>query len=277
MSSLISPGAVKVSRSFVEFDADGYARATYGIGHPSGDVPIELVDKGLRRVLTAAIIFAMDELDIKPGSLDSAIDVCGSGLPHGPAYSAPLLTKSAMSFWTDISPNNIKYAEMVIAHGKAGDLGDWIVHQQDLANRGGDLWTEAFARACRQGVAQRLNIDKAPEGKYAVATNLFGTESTTDNWNEYALRTQRWARIVKPGGLLIRVWSQNSRYYYAGVDKAGKKIWCPAVPITIDDERKALHGIVREIASGFVPASPLEMDSHSWSGAGWLVGVRVDK
>jgi hypothetical protein len=268
-------GEVAVGKYWENFGARGYAWENYLRG-------IETVDKLSRPAMASAVHRAMDLAGIQPRSGKLALDFCGGGLPVGPAASVELLSDGGTSLWTDRSPQGIWLATRTIAKGQrwaAGEPADWDEANWEWTKQEAHYEKSGFGknpmlRACRLGKAAFLDIDCPPEDYSDVSTNLCGTESSTDDRDQYEFRARAWARSIKPGGLAIRTLSSNSSSYLAGKDSAGNQVRCPAVPVTIEAECELLDDLIEFVDMGLAPADPEEMGAHTWDGVGWAVGIR---
>jgi len=277
---------VPVGKHFDNFDSVGYGEDNYF-------AEIELVDIESRPLIAAALALAMDRASIEPASLKIALDSCGGGLPVGPALSAMLLSAEGESIWTDKSYSGVRRGQETIWRGRRWIFGQpqgwspdwkyegwkWAAQEENLEQSGfGQL---PMLKACMLGRSAFLDLDCQPEGYADAITNGCGIESSTSDKDVYRQRVCNWAKSAKPGGLVVRTLSQNSTGYVGGykVEEDNDQVtrlpvWCPAVPVTVEEECDLLSDLVDIVGSGFVADTPVETGPHTWDGLGWIVGIR---
>ncbi|MFE6862283.1 hypothetical protein [Nocardia sp. NPDC057668] len=204
-----------VKSDWDEFDAEEYVERNYGRKILSEDR--EIID---------FVINTLQEMNIKPGSMQSVADV-GSGPNLYPALMvSPFIANDGRLELIDVAAPNLEYLRRILDSHDDEQQAKWRLFEEHIRSLGvpADLQKVKFLSSVRRG-----SIYELQPNRYDTVLSFFVSESITDDESEFEDSVASLMGSVKANGLFIVAHMLGSRGYFAG-----ERTFFPAISLSME-------------------------------------------
>lgn len=223
--------------------------------------------------ISRMVIGALDAYQVTEGvqlrSLKSGLVACSGSVLREPGLMAPYIADDGFIDCVDFSEPQIEDAKNTLQAGRAGYLGRWTLHQEDMG-RFQAPWSDAIARACSLGKAVRGSIYELPEAAYQIGATFCGPESITADRTEWQRGVESIVSAVEPGGpvIIVSVYGSNG-YNSAGVELPATTIYEPDVLDVVGPHLRKIQTFSILASHEMRPAD----DPHTYVALGGVLGL----